>query len=180
MACSDPDPQGREPCGRIKFHGPRKFGGGGGSANGTAGFVGGMAGGGLEACLNRELKDYQGRGLLNCPSPPGGPWRALLWLRREKGSGRGHAALSGISSSFCSKSTFCEQGGEAWPCLYPAVALTPLGAMPTSMFCLLSVYQLMYCTLWREPIFSMPPDICAEPTSSSCKTLSRRSREFYS
>ena len=71
--------------------------------------------------------------------------------------------------------------GEAWPCIYLAVAPTLLGAMPTmSMFCLQS-QSTGFCTapLWRESIFSMPPDICAGPTSSSCKTLSMRSREFY-
>lgn len=49
--------------------------GGGCSANGTAGFVGGKGRGGPEACLNRELEGLPG-GLLNCPSPPGGPWES--------------------------------------------------------------------------------------------------------
>ena len=152
---------------RIRFPGPWKSGLEG--ANGTAGFVG-VAGDGLGECLHWELKGCQGPWAVERPPV----------VRRETGSGCGQAALCPVSpppaSSRCSVN---KAAGEAWPCMCPAEALTPLGAMPTRMCCLPSqVYWVSSAPLWREAVFSMPPDMCARPTSSSCKTSSMKSREF--
>lgn len=74
VACSDPDPQGGNHAEGSSFTGHGNLGGL--QCKWDSWVCRRYGRGGLEACLNRELKDYQGRGLLNCPSPPGGPWRA--------------------------------------------------------------------------------------------------------